>query len=512
MIRILQVWIRGLSHYGRGYARANQLGLRLLGVVYFAAFASYAVQADGLVGERGILPFAAWLGAIRPRVEEIGFHQVPTILWLAPSDAALRICLWTGMALAVMLASGFLPLIAAAGLWVLYLSATTVGQIFWNYQWDNLLLEAGFLAIFAAPWRVRMRWLAPDEPPRIIVLLFHWLMFRLMFLSGYVKWASGDEAWRNLTALTYHYWTQPLPLPTAWYVHQLPIWFHKLSCALVFVVELVCPFLIWFGDRARMVAAISFIALMALIAATGNYTFFNLLAAVLSLWLIRDQIGAALLSRVPGRFGRWLARAFRREAPSPEWRPLRVARHAAAAVAAAFVLVTSGVLFVAAVGGGADWPRWIESLVRFTAPFRSVNNYGLFAVMTKTRPEIILEGTWDGQLWIPYEFRWKPGEPDMRPRLAAPHQPRLDWQMWFAALGKLEGNRWLINLMIRLLENEPDVLRLLAFNPFEQRPPVAIRAVRYEYRFATPAERSQGKVWWMRKYKDLYCPPIQIHP
>lgn len=511
MIRFLQRLAQSIRGYGTGYARVNQLGLRLLGVIYLIAFVSYDVQAEGLIGANGILPFAEWLTAIRPRVEEIGFHHVPTLLWFAPTDEALRICLRAGALFSLLLILGILPWLSAIALWALYLSVVTVGRIFWSYQWDNLLLEAGFLAILAAPWRLRMRWRAPDEPPRLAIFLIHWLVFRLMFLSGYVKLASGDEAWRNLTALTYHYWTQPLPIWTAWYAHQLPLWFHKASCAAMFVIELACPFLIWLGGRARAVAGISFIALMALIAATGNYTFFNLLTAVLSLWLIRDDLWAAA-KRVRGRavlLCNWVAR---REQEFPVPRAVRLARGLASIALGMPVLLLSAVLFLFAIRVPVSWPTWVRTVLEATAPFRTVNTYGLFAVMTKQRPEIILEGTWDGQAWFPYEFRWKPGDVALRPRLVAPHQPRLDWQMWFAALGSRQGNPWLIQLMARLLQNEPAVLDLLAYNPFEQRPPLAVRAVRYDYRFATPAERKELGVWWMRDYKDLYCPPIQLHP
>lgn len=502
--------LRSVARYGTGYARVNQLGLRLLGLVYFIAFASYTVQADGLIGGRGVLPFAEWLSALRPQVEQAGYHHVPTLLWLNPTDEALHACLWAGMALGILLTAGVLPLPCLIGLWVLYLSVVTVGRVFWSFQWDNLLLEAGFVGILAAPWRLCMRWRAPDDPPRLSVFLFHWLVFRLMFLSGYVKLASGDESWRNLTALTYHYWTQPLPIWTAWFVNLLPTWIHKFSCFVMFVIELGCPFLIWLGGRARAFAAVSFIALMVLIAATGNYTFFNLLTATLALWLVRDSVWREGLALAGPRVSRALAQLLAIAPLSSEPRLRRIARHAWIVAPAIPILIVSTAYFVTALRIQVPWPGWVGRMAQIADPFRSINNYGLFAVMTKSRPEIILEGSWDGQRWYAYEFRWKPGDISMRPRLVAPHQPRLDWQMWFAALGNRQGNPWLVHLMIRLLQNEPAVLKLLAYNPFEQRPPAMVRAVRYEYRFSTRAERAAHGVWWMRDVKDLYCPPIQF--
>ncbi|MBW7907437.1 MAG: lipase maturation factor family protein [Kiritimatiellae bacterium] len=495
-------WVNSIRGYGTGYAWANQLGLRALGVVYFIAFTSYLVQADGLIGVNGVLPFAEWLAAIRPRVEILGFHHMPTLLWLWPNDAGLHTALWIGIVCSVLLVLGFAPLFSTSALWALYLSVTLVGRTFFSFQWDSLLTEAGLLAILASPWRWRMRWRAPDAPSRVAVFLFHFLAFKLMFLSGWAKLASGDPTWRDLTALTYHYWTQPLPLSSAWYAHLLPLWFQKLSCLLMLVVELVFPFLIALGARLRTVAAVGFIALMALIAATGNFAFFNLLTATLCFWLIRDTAWASFFSFCGFRR---LARLS--EAGAPVRAPVRFSRAWVWAPGLAIAMLS----LVYTLRFPIPWPRFVERAVVAVAPFRSVNGYGLFATMTKTRPEIIIEGSWDGQKWFPYEFRWKPGDPLARPRWVAPHQPRLDWQMWFAALGTKESNPWVLNLMVRLLQNEPTVLELLLYNPFEQRPPVHIRAVRYEYRFSTPAEREATGAWWVGTVKDLYCPPFQLH-
>lgn len=504
MIRNFFKWIAG---YGTDCARANQLGLRALGAVYFIAFVSYLVQADGLIGAKGILPFAEWLQTIRPQVAEAGFRYVPTLLWLWPTDAGLHAALWAGIVFSVLLIAGFVPVFSTAALWALYLSVTVVGRVFWNFQWDNLLLEAGLLAVLAAPWRWRMRWHAPDEPSRLAVFLFHFLLFKLMFMSGWVKLASHDAAWRKLTALTYHYWTQPLPIWTAWYANQLPLWFQKFSCFAMFGIELILPFLIWLGGRARLIAACGFVLLMTLIAATGNYTFFNLLTAVLCIWLVRDPSWNFIFAAVASRLRRFGARD-----ATPVVRPaVRFSRAWVWAPGLVIALV-SATIMLATFRVPVRWPRGVGRIVSAAAPFRSINGYGLFAVMTKSRPEIVLEGTWDGQRWFPYEFRWKPGDVSERPHLVAPYQPRLDWQMWFAALGSKEGNPWLLNLMVRLMQNEPTVLNLMAYNPFEQCPPAQIRAMRYEYRFTTRAEREETGAWWVSESKDLYCPPFRINP
>lgn len=499
-------WISAFAGYGKGYARANQLGLRAIGVVYFIAFISYLVQADGLIGANGILPFAEWLKAIRPDVATVGYRYVPTLLWLWPADAGLSLILWCGVVFSVLLIAGVLPFVSTTLLWASYLSVTIVGRTFWSFQWDNLLLEAGLLAILASPWRWRMRWHAPEDPPRLIVFLFHFLIFKLMFLAGWVKLASRDPAWWHLTALKFHYWTQPLPIWTAWYADRLPLWFQRFCCFIMFGIELALPFFIWLGARARTLAATGFVVLMALIAATGNYTFFNLLTAILCIWLLRDEEWAWLLNLSPAPIRR-LSDRIRRTAPSAA-APVNVTK-AWVVLPGLAIAVISTVVMLRTLRAPIPWPGWVGQVLTASSPFRSVNSYGLFASMTKTRPEIIIEGSWDGQRWFPYEFRWKPGDVSVRPHLVAPYQPRLDWQMWFAALGEKEGNPWVLNLMVRLMQNEPSVLALLAYNPFEQRPPAHIRAVRYNYRFATPAERDEG-MWWARELKDLYCPPFQL--
>lgn len=478
------------------YALAHHIGLRALGVVYFVALASYWWQADGLVGQHGILPFAAWLEHIRPQVAQAGYHHVPTLLWLHPSDGFLHMLFGVGAVSALLLAAGLLPAANAMILWAVYLSLVVAGRTFLGFQWDNLLLETGLLAALSAPWRWRMRWGRDPAPPRLAVFLFQWLLFRLMFFSGYVKLASHDPSWSKMTALTFHYWTQPLPAWTAWYANLLPAWFQRASCFIMFVVELGFPFLLALPRRARHVAPIGFAALMALIMATGNYTYFNALTMVLCAWAVDDQAWRRWLRRGPAaspvapadRFHRWAL-----------WPPALV------------ILAVSLVHVGSALRLRVPWPPAVGRLLEVVEPLRSVNSYGLFAVMTTTRPEIVIEGTIDGAHWTPYEFAWKPGAVDRRPRFVAPHQPRLDWQMWFAALGTREGEPWFMNLLARLLENEPSVLALLGHNPFPERPPVAVRAVLYEYRFATPAERRALGVWWTREWKGLYCPPVSLN-
>jgi lipase maturation factor 1 len=453
--------------------------LQLLAAVYFIAFVSWGIQAQGLIGSHGVLPASDFLAGVRRQLGSAAYWNLPTIFWLNASDGALRaawilgaLCSLAAMAapsaalwrLTPWKSTRWKPVtrVALGGCLVLWLSLGTVGQDFLSFQWDVLLLEAGFLAIFA-----------DDSPVRI--WLFRWLIFRLMFYSGVVKLLSHDPSWHNLTALHFHYWTQPLPTPLAWYMEQLPMWFHQISTAFTFFVELVAPFLFFAPGPIRRVAAWLVIALQVLILLTGNYTSFNWLAIILTLFLFVEP---------------------KREA--------RDRMHLAVDIAlVAFIGVVSGSVTLQIFN--VDLPGQ-SAILRAAEPLRIVNSYGLFAVMTTERPEIIVEGSNDGLAWLAYEFPYKPGDIRRAPPIVAPYQPRLDWQMWFAALSNYQSNRWFVGFMLRLLEGEPSVLRLMRYNPFPNSPPKYIRARVYLYQFTKFGEPG----WWTREDRGLYFPPIGL--
>ena len=437
--------------------------LMFLGFVFFIAFTSFGLQAPGLIGSRGIVPFAEYLRMIHASVGRAAYWDIPCILWLSPGDGALRAVWIAGAACA--LAAVFSPWrrTALALCVVLWLSLCSVGQEFLSFQWDVLLVEAGFLAIFADTSAVR-------------VWLFRWLLFRLMFFSGVVKLASHDTAWRSLAALQFHYETQPLPTPLAWYFWQLPMWFHKASTAVVLVVELGVPLLYFAPRRIRHIGGGITVALQVLILATGNYTFFNILTIALAAWLFIEPERA-----VRGRAHRVVSIAV------------------AALIGVASVMISLRQLSIPLPPGGAE-------VVHAVAPFDIVNSYGLFAVMTTTRPEIVVEGSNDGADWQAYEFPYKPGDLRRPPPVVEPGQPRLDWQMWFAALGSYQENRWFPNFMLRLLQGEPAVLRLLAHNPFPNAPPKYVRARLYIYHFTKWGSRD----WWTREERGLYFPAVSL--
>jgi hypothetical protein len=482
------------------YILSGWLFLRLLGVIYLAAFVSLGCQVKGLVGSRGILPAADFLGA-KQGWGPTRLLQIPTLCWWSAGDGFLRFLCGGGAALSLLLIAGVAPAPVLVLLWVFYLSLFNVCRVFLGYQWDILLLEVGFLAIFIAPFDLLPRFPPATEPSALVLGLFWWLSVRLMFSSGVVKLRSGDRTWRNLTALHYHYETQPLPTWTAWYWHQMPGWFHKGSVVLMFVIELGAPMLVLGPLPFRHLAGAGIVLLMLLIMATGNYCFFNLQGIALAILLFDDAVWLPLLGTlVPGVT--WAASGSGGTTAAPCW-PLWIT-----APVALIILVLSVEVMARLFRLPTRWPKPVEQFISGLEPFRLVNGYGLFAVMTIERPEIIVEGSRDGVNWLAYEFKWKPGDVRRRPRYVAPHQPRLDWQMWFAALGYYQGTPWFGRFLDALLRGSPDVLALLDGNPFADEPPRYVRAVIYDYRFTDFALRRATGAWWRRERRGFYSPTL----
>jgi predicted DCC family thiol-disulfide oxidoreductase YuxK len=458
-------------------AKVEWLFLRLLAAIYFVAFASLGVQITGLIGDRGILPASGYFAALSRGLGLRAYWEAPTILWLAHSDRFLEVVCWAGAAIAVLLLSGFLAgyleRIALVCLYILYLSLCTAGQDFLSFQWDALLLETGFLAIFLGN-------------SKIVVWLFRWLLFRLTFLSGAVKLTSHDPVWRDWTALAFHYMTQPLPTSLAWYMYQLPLGFQRFSTAATLFIELVIPFLFFAPRPWRFLGAGIALFLQVLIFLTGNYTFFNLLTMSLCVFLFDDHA----LER------------FRLRA--------RNARTGLAAVLASSAVILFLSVYELDQMFFQTFPEPGNVVVRLAAPFQIANTYGLFASMTITRPEIVVQGSNDGQTWLDYGFRYKPGDLRQPPRWVQPHQPRLDWQMWFAALSGYRSSPWFTNFMVRLLQGSPAVTGLLAANPFPQAPPKYVRAELFDYSFTDFAARRATGQWWTRQPRGLYFPEISL--
>jgi lipase maturation factor 1 len=338
----------------------------------------------------------------------------------------------------------------------------------------------------------------------VVAWLYRWLVFRLYFLSGYVKLGSHDPTWAHLTALQYHFHTQPLPTVFAWYAEKLPSSILRACTFGTLAIELGAPFLIFAPRRLRQAGAWAMLALQILIFATGNYAYFNLLTMALVVFLFDDQ---ALSSNRAGVPSGPVRERFRWAAPSPLARPSRTSKLVYAVLT--ILLLTLGIsrIFETVEGG---LPEPLLTLARLAAPFQIANGYGLFANMTQTRPEIVVEGSDDGEHWQPYEFRYKPGPLDRAPRWVQPYQPRLDWQMWFAALGSYRDNPWFVGFVLRLLQGSPEVLGLLESNPFPSHPPRLIHAELYEYSFSDWETRRRTGAWWQRRFLGEYLPAVGL--
>ncbi len=468
------------------HARVAALFLRLLGGIHVVAFLSLGTQVLGLVGSQGILPASEFLREAAAATGPERYALLPTLFWLDASDTALVGACAAGALLGALLGLGFAPFLLLLALWALYLSLVSVGRVFLGYQWDGLLLEATLVALPMAPlgWRPQSR-----EPAAAALALPRFLLFRLMLASGLAKLLSGDALWRDLQALRVHYETQPLPTWIGFYAHQLPAWAQALSCLLMFVIELLVPFFLLGPRRVRRLAFGPLVLLQVLIAATGNYAFFNLLTLALCLTLLDD-------ADLPG----WKPRPF----------PASGRARRVAAWVAAVVLIGLSLLPFLGPLVRLPWPRPLLGAYELVAPFRSLNSYGLFAVMTPERPEIQLEGSRDGVEWRPYRFRYKPGDSKRAPGFVAPHQPRLDWQMWFAALrGRCEAEPWMLRFLERLREGAPEVLSLLAEDPFPGSRPGFLRARLLSYRFTSLREQRATGDYWRIDDRGPYCADLR---
>lgn len=506
------------------YCGVRWLFPRLMAGLYLIAFASWGWQHEGLVGEQGILPMSRLMENLHTYELREGkslFWKYPTLFRLGSSDAFAHGLIWTCCVLAVLVIAGVWQRYLLGLLWLGYLSLVVVGDVFMGFQWDALLLEAGLLSVWLAPGKMwqggRIR-----PPPRGSVFLLHWLAFRLMFLSGLVKIAGGDEVWRDMTALVYHYETQPLPHLLSWWVQQMPRGFHVGCCWIMYFIELVLPFAIFAGRWGRLMACVGFVALMAVVIATGNYTFFNLLTAALALTLLDDS---------------WWPRVWRHRlegAVSTEKDPSDQLDQKFRLTTAASALAVSAVLVLTLLAADSfltgripgytrllpeSWHRHVHAPV---AGLRSFNAYGLFQDMTTERREIIIEVSDDGSLWLPLEFHYKPGDPTRAPRFVAPHQPRLDWQMWFAALSpgfdpqrnpaSAAQLQWFGEFLSALLQQKQPVWDLLEPPPLPQKDIRHIRARLFRYAFSTPKTRRETGRWWRQERLGAFSPAFSVAP
>ena len=462
---------------------ARFLWLRALGAIFFSAFYSLEFQIHGLIGPNGILPAGSYLDVVHRALGAKGYWFAPTFLWINSGEAALTALVWIGFAASVALFLNVWPRVSIAVAGICFLSFIAAAQDFASYQSDGMLLEAALLSIFFAP-RGFFPGLGRDQPPsRASLFMLRWEWFRIYVESGVVKILSGESQWRNLTAMDKYYENGPLPTWIGWSVQQtMPHSFHAFTAAATLVIELFVCWLVFFPKWPKRIAFFITTPLQIGIILTGNYAFLNDLVLSLGFLLLDDDF-LRLRNTTPEP-----------AAPrKPSW-------------AAATVLP---ILFVTTVAG-FFMPYF--PTVRLLAPFRVANSFGLFAVMTRARYEIEFQGTADGKTWFAYPFRYKPQNPFKPPGIYAPYQPRFEWNLWFASLDTWEDNRWVLNTEVRLLQNQPAVLQLFAGNPFPRTPPVAVRAMEWQYWFTTPEQKRTTGAWWNRDLLGPYAPEARRMP
>lgn len=471
------------------HALSMALVLRAIGLVALCAFVSLHVQIDGLFGAHGIDPMTRRVAQIEGLFEGPMWLVPSVFLWIGGSDAAMHATCVVGELASVLMilgiGGGLAPLVAYAA----YLSFLSFGAPFFPLQWDTLLTESLVLAAIASPLTLRPVSLAAPRAPHPLALLATWLLVgRLMFASGYVKLASGDDAWSSLRALDYHFETQPLPTLAGYAMHFAPAFVRTFGVVLTFVVELVLPFAILAGTLGRRITAAGFALLLLTIAITGNFGFFDFLTLALTLSLVDD----ALLARALRRF------AFTAQTGGPSRARIGVGVLACAQASLGSIALLS------TLGARPDLPDAVVAIDTACDPFRVANGYGLFAVMTRDRPIVVFEGSEDGETWREYDYRWQSGDPARAPAVCMPHMPRVDWMVWFAGLG--DGPEpWIVATEQALLEARPDVLALFGRDPFDGRAPRFVRTVRYRYVFAALGDRD----WWVRSDRAPYGPTLR---
>jgi hypothetical protein len=541
--------------------------LRALGLIYFSAFFSLVFQIRGLIGPRGILPAQGYLDAVAHHFGPgMRLWFAPTLLWLSSSDRAVMALCWIGLAASLLAVLNLWPRAALAVCFLCFLSFVAAAQEFSGYQSDGMLLEMGFLALFFVPPGLRPGWGRAHPPSRASLFLLQWEWFRIYFESGLVKLLSGDQQWRNFTAMDQYYQNGPLPTWVGWYVEHFPHWFHAATVVATLAMELGIVWVLFLPRRWRIICFLIVTPWELGVILTANYTFLNYLVLTLGFLLLDDRILLRWLPFLRKSFAAGpapdSARALdEKPLPSLAAEPDSVAPAAPAdeSSASPATMQADG---EASGGENADpnpppspapsfaaarmARRWLSrtglvvnaicitwvfyattaELVRLCfpeapvpmepaailEPFRIANQYGLFAVMTRGRYEIEFQGSNDGETWIPYPFRFKPQGLNVAPGIYAPYQPRFDWNLWFASLGGWEQNSIVPRTEVKLLNNDSDVLALFAGNPFPGAPPKQVRAVLWRYWFTTREQKHATGDWWTRELLGLYAPTLEREP
>jgi hypothetical protein len=468
--------------------------LRALGAVYAVAFLVAINQIIPLIGSHGLLPVDLYLKQISDVLQSTGagFMRLPSLFWFWHSDTALLVVAWVGFILSCMVAAGYANAIIMAVLWFLYMSFVHVGQLWYGYGWEIQLTETGFLAIFLCPL-FDLRAFPRHAPPFTIIVLFRWLTCRIMLGAGLIKF-RGDEVWRNSTALYYYFETQPIPCPLSRSFHFMPHIFLKAGVWLNWLAELVAPLFVFWPRIARHIAGVVIVLFQLFIIVSGNLSFLNWLTIIPVLACFDDGFWGAILPKI------LVQKAERAASKAEPSRPM---------LTTAWIVTSIVVLLSFRPVINMLLPNQIMN-TSFD-PFDLVNTYGAFGSVGRERMNVVFEGTMNdnptnSSNWKPYIYKGLPVLLDKRPPQIAPYQPRLDWQMWFAAMASPDEYPWTYNLVWKLLHNDKAVIGLFAVNPFPNHPPRYIRAVLYRYKFAKPG--NPKGLWWTRERIGNWLPPV----
>ncbi len=499
---------------GAGHLWPRWLFLRALGLIFFSAFYSLIFQIRGLIGPDGILPAGDYCQIVAQRFGAKGFWYAPTLLWLGNGPLALKLLCGSGLVASILLVLNIWPRAALGVCLVAFLSFVSAAQDFSEYQSDGMLLEAGFLSVFFAPPGLRPGLGESHPPSRASLFLLQWLWFRIYFESGLVKLLSRDPDWRHLTALDHYYENGPLPDWIGWYVQQLPHGFHAGVALLTLVTELGLVWMLFLPRRFRIICFSMVTPFQIGIILTANLAFLNYFVLALGFLLLDDRFVGSVFRRQglrePPLRPRPLSK-FETRNSKMEIRPLTPdsLRRYLSLFFLGWIFYNSTTLLLIMISPRLPLP---SAPVVTLEPFRIANQYGLFAVMTRARYEIEFQGTRDGQNWIPYPFRYKPQDPRQPPRIHAPYQPRFDWNLWFASLGRWRQYPFVVRTEQLLLQNDPSVLSLFAGNPFPDDPPRQVRAVLWQYWFTDLATKCAKGLWWRREFRGLYAPALEREP
>lgn len=453
-----------------------------LGLVYLIAFIVALNQFRPLLGERGLLPVPDF-------IKQVSFRQSPSLFYFLPKDGAFLAAAWLGIALSCLAVSGlserystWISMLVWAAMWMLYLSFVNVGQTFYGFGWESILLETGFFAIFLGSRHT--------VPSGIMIWVLRWIAFRVMFGAGLIK-LRGDSCWRDYTCLDYHYETQPMPNPLSWFLHWGPHWTHRFGVGFNHFAELVVPFGYFLPQPVSSIAGVITIIFQASIMASGNLAWLNFLTIVLAIPMIDDRWFSAILH-------------------------FRLPELTSAGPLLKYAAIGVGILvLVMSINPIRNMISPNQVMNTSYNPFHLVGTYGAFGGITRTRYEVIVEGTDENILtqstkWREYEFKGKPGAVDRMPAQIAPYHLRIDWLMWFAAMSDYTQHPWFFHLMAKFLQGDGETIGLLRSNPFPAQPPRFVRARLFEYHFTTPEERRKTGNWWKRTLAGEYFPPVSL--